>query len=123
MKPCRTPCTQDFFPGDTIQAVQGLFSALDLTFGVWGVKFSKQSRVEEGQARVHASGLLWVSHQICGLEFLGRPSMASADLPKAEPAVETKLSFGWGGVHGAISLLRPQGDRLNVWRAGYRGPS
>ena len=111
------------FPWRYDPGCQGLFSALDLTFGVWGVKVPKQSRIEEGEARVHASGLLWVSHQIHEVELLGHPSTASADLPKAKPAVETKLSFGWGGVHGAISLLRPQGDMLNVWRAGYRGPS
>ena len=98
MKPCRTPCTQHFFPGDTIQAVQGLFSALDLTFGVWGVKVPKQSRIEEGEARVHASGLLWVSHQIREVELLGHPphSLCRPAKSRASCRDQTVLRVGWG---------------------------
>lgn len=60
------------------------------------MKVLKQSSIEEGDAKVHTSGLLWVSNQSHKVD-LAAPSAASAELPKAEPTVETKLFLrGWG---------------------------
>lgn len=97
-------CTQHFFPGDMIQAVQGIFSALNLTFGFWGVKAPKQLRAEEGDARVHASGLRWVSPQICQVELRGLPSSASADRPKAEPTVDQTVLRVTGSAFGELVI-------------------
>lgn len=81
----------------------------------------KQSSIEE-DARVHASGLLWISNQSSKAELVGCPAAASADLPKAEQTWSRNCSSGEGGVDGTTSLLRPQEDGLVV-RVGCWDPS
>lgn len=57
------------------------------------MKVLKQSSVEEGDAKVHTSGLLWISNQSHRVELIGRPLAAPAALPKAEQAVEAEPLF------------------------------
>lgn len=62
------------------------------------MKILKQSSVEEGDGKVHTSGLLWISNQSHKEELICFPLAASAGLPKAEQAVETEPFFSreWG---------------------------
>lgn len=62
------------------------------------MKILKQSSVEEGDAKVHTSGLLWIRIQNHKVELTGCPLEASAGLPKAEETVETAPFFlrKWG---------------------------
>lgn len=82
---------------------------------VWGLgcEISKQSRVEGRQAR---SSCFWapVGESSDLADWFLAALHGLCRLPKAEPAVETKLSFGWGGVHGATSCsdLRVTGSTL-----------
>lgn len=100
----KNSCTQHFFPGDTIQAVSACIQCSELDLWVLGVKAPKQLRAEEGDARVHASGLRWVSPQICQVELRGRPSSASADLPKAEHAVDQTILRVTGSAFGELVI-------------------
>lgn len=54
------------------------------------MKIPKQSSVEEGDAKVHTSGLLWISNQCHKVELIGCLLEAPAGLPKAKQAVETE---------------------------------
>ena len=83
------------------------------------MKVLKQSSIEEGDTKVHTSGLLWISNQSHNVD-LAAPSAASAELPKAEPTVETKLFFlrGWGAWNHIPAQTSGQWAHSESWLLG-----
>lgn len=84
------------------------------------MKILKQSSVEEGDAKVHTSGLLWISNRSHKVELIGCPLEASAGLPKAEQTVETEPFFWrkWGEWNRVPTQTSGQWAHYENWLLG-----